>query len=231
MKKIALVTGANRGMGLATSIELAKQDYHVILVGRNSEQLINEVSKLIDSKLSAEFIIADITHKEDADKVIQIIKEKYNRLDVLVNNAGIYIEEGSPFKADEEIFTRTMETNLYGPLRLMKGLIPLMIANNYGRVVNVSSNLGSFRGASSHCLSYSVSKSALNMLTNLFAAEVSSKNIKINSICPGWVKTDMGGSSAPRTIEQGISGIVWAATLKDNGPSGKFFHDQKEISW
>jgi NAD(P)-dependent dehydrogenase (short-subunit alcohol dehydrogenase family) len=227
-KKIAVVTGANRGMGKAVSEKLHHEGFHVIMVGRD-EDALNKVS--IQNR---ESFVADLTNESDIQKLITFVTEKYGVLDVLINNAGIFIDESNEMtdlKFKDEVMLKTMEVNTFAPYRLMKGFLPLMEKNGYGRVVNVSSGLGSFDGAAAYCLSYSVSKNALNMLTKLFASQVDGTNVKVNAICPGWVKTDMGGSSAPRTIEEGISGMVWAATLSADGPNGGFFRDGKAIDW
>lgn len=229
--KIALVTGANRGMGLAASEKLASLGHHVILVGRNKGQLEEETSRLKSKNYSVENFAADVSIEADLFSLRDHVLSKHQRLDILINNAGIYIEEGNIFSSTDKTMKNTLETNTMGPYRLMREMIPLMLKNGYGRVVNVSSGLGSFNGASTNCPAYCVSKAALNMLTNLFAQEVRGSNIKVNSVCPGWVKTDMGGASAPRSIEEGIAGIIWAATLDDNGPNGGFFRDGKPLEW
>lgn len=230
-KLIALVTGANRGMGLATSEKLASLGYHVIMVGRNTTELKQECERLIQKNYSVEFFVADVANENNTNALIQHVIKTFGHVDVLINNAGVYKEEGSIFNATSEEMKSTFETNTMGPYHLMKGIVPLMKKNGFGRVVNVSSGLGAFDSASSNCPAYCVSKVSLNMLTKLFAQETSGTNVKINSVCPGWVRTKMGGSAAPRSIEQGISGIVWAATLNDEGPSGGFFRDGEALDW
>ena len=225
-KRIAVVTGANRGMGKAVSEKLLGLNYHVIMVGRKEKE-INDAAHSI----GGEAFVADVESEKDIMTLTKYISDKYGRLDVLINNAGVYIEEGDIFSGKDSVMNKTFEINTMGPYRMMKGLIPLMKKNGFGRVVNVSSGLGSFEGSSSHCTAYCVSKVSLNMLTKLFASEVNGTNIKVNSICPGWVKTDMGGPNASRSIEEGISGMIWAATLDEQGPNGGFFRDGKPIDW
>lgn len=229
--KVALITGANRGMGLATSKKLAELGFKVIMLGRNESELKKEVQSLVDKHYLAEAFMCDVGSDNDINRLINYLSTKYESIDVLINNAGIYVEEGDIFSADEKVMRKTFETNTIGPFNLMKGIIPMMLKQGHGRVVNVSSGLGSFEGASGNCASYCVSKVSLNMLTNLFAAETQGSDVKVNAICPGWVKTDMGGANATRTIEEGIYGIIWAATLDDNGPNGGFFRDGKAIAW
>lgn len=233
-KKIAIVTGANRGMGRAISEKLAAHHFHVVMVGRNEQGLKKETHQLADHHLSVETYIAHLDNEAEIRKLVHYITDKFGKLDVLINNAGIYIDESkeaSDFSFKDEVMLNTLNVNTLAPFRLMKDFLPLMVKNGYGRVVNVSSGLGSFSGAGAYCLSYSVSKAALNMLTKLFASQVDGKKVKVNAICPGWVKTDMGGQNAPRTIEEGISGMFWAATLEEDGPNGGFFRDGKPIDW
>ena len=233
-KKIALVTGANRGMGFATSEKLATLGFQVVMVARNKNDISLKAKELKNKGLDVSYLVADVSKKDDVDQLLLTIKKQFSKIDLLINNAGIYTEEKNIYSDDdssEEILQQTLAINTLGPYRLMKGLIPLMIKQNYGRIVNVSSQLGSFHGSAPYCFSYSLSKASLNMLTNLFAKDTAGKNIKINSVCPGWVKTEMGGQSAPRSIEEGIAGILWAATLDDDGPTGGFFHDKKAIRW
>lgn len=230
-KKIAVVTGANRGMGKAVSEKLATLNYHVIMVGRHEKEINEAALFLSDKKLSVEAFVADLENEKDIQKLVKYISDKYGALDVLINNAGIYVEEGDIFSAKDSVMQSTFEINTMAPYRLMKGLIPLMQEHGYGRVVNVSSGLGSFHGSSSNCPAYCVSKVSLNMLTKLFASEVNGTHVKVNAICPGWVRTDMGGPNATRSIEEGISGMIWAATLDETGPNGGFFRDGHPIDW
>lgn len=230
-KKIAVVTGANRGMGKAVSEKLASLDYFVIMVGRHEKEINEAALSLSQKGLSVEAFVADVGNEKEIQKLVDYITKKYGHLDVLINNAGIYVQEGDIFSAQDSVMQTTFQTNTMGPYHLMKGLIPLMKKHGHGRVVNVSSGLGSFEGASSHCPAYSVSKVALNMLTKLFASEVDGTNVKVNAICPGWVKTDMGGPNAARSIDEGINGTVWAATLDEKGPNGGFFRDGSPIDW
>lgn len=126
---------------------------------------------------------------------------------------------------------RAMTTNVYGPLLMSQALVPLMKKNNYGRVVNISSGLGQLSDMGGGYPAYRISKTAINALTRMFAGELKDDNILVNSMCPGWVKTDMGGPDAPRDVQEGADTAVWLATLPDNGPRGKFFRDRQEIPW
>jgi NAD(P)-dependent dehydrogenase (short-subunit alcohol dehydrogenase family) len=160
-------------------------------------------------------------------------------LDILVNNAGVFLDihgnedagGASVFNASLETLTATLKTNLYGPLLLAQELTPLMKQQHYGRIVNISSGMGQLSEMEGKSPAYRISKTALNALTRILAAETQGYNILVNSICPGWVRTDMGGPQAERTVEQGVSGIIWAATLPNDGPTGGFFRDGQPIPW
>ena len=151
--------------------------------------------------------------------------------DVLINNAAILHEAGSALDAELDDYRRSMETNVYGPLLLCQAFVPGMMKRRYGRVVNVSSGAGQLSSMGSYAPPYSLSKAALNALTRQFADAARGRNVLVNAVDPGWVRTDMGGRSAPRSVEEGAAGIVWAATLPDGGPSGGFFHDGRAEPW
>jgi NAD(P)-dependent dehydrogenase (short-subunit alcohol dehydrogenase family) len=164
------------------------------------------------------------------------VKRIYGRLDVLVNNAAILIDEPGGFKASlfdlkADTLRRTMETNLLGPIRLIQAAAPLMREQAYGRIVNISSSAGQLTDMGSGYPAYRMSKTALNALTRIAAAELGGGNVKVNAMCPGWVRTDMGGTSATRSPEEGADTAVWLATLPDDGPTGGFFRDRKPIAW
>ena len=232
MKKIALVTGGNRGIGFEVCRRLAQQELQVILTSRERPEgetaaaaLRNEGLEVIPHRL-------DVTDRKQIETLRAFVEKEFGRLDVLINNAGVYPDEGvSVFDVPIETVRETMEVNFYAPLALCRAFVPLMLRNDYGRVANVSSGAGQLHDMDGGTAAYKVSKAALNALTRIIAAEVSGYNIKVNSICPGWVRTRMGGPSAPRTVAQGADGIVWAATLSDDGPTGGFFRDRKPIPW
>jgi NAD(P)-dependent dehydrogenase (short-subunit alcohol dehydrogenase family) len=234
IERVAVVTGANRGIGFETCRQLAKNKFQVILTSRDAKGKAS-IEQLQQESLDVLYHQLDLTNPESIAQLAKFIREKFDRLDVLVNNAGIYLdpsgEEGSVFKAKVDTLRETMETNVYGPLMLCQALVPLMKEHNYGRVVNVSSGAGQLSDMRSGYPGYRISKTALNALTRILANELKDANILVNAVCPGWVKTDMGGSNAPRTPEQGADTIVWLATLPDNGPTGGFFRDRKPIDW
>jgi NAD(P)-dependent dehydrogenase (short-subunit alcohol dehydrogenase family) len=179
----------------------------------------------------------DVKESANIERLKKHVDREYGRLDVLVNNAGVYLdgnrsgEPSSAFDAKIETVRATVETNTYGPFQLCQALIPIMRKNNYGRVVNVSSGMGQLSAMGGGWPGYRISKTALNAVTRIFAEELKGTNILVNSVCPGWVRTDMGGPQATRTVEQGAETIVWLATLPDGGPTGGFFRDKQEIPW
>lgn len=232
MQKVALVTGANRGIGYETCRQLAALDFQVILTSRNVNKGQAALAELSPTAKSLDFHQLDVTSPASIEILAAYIEERYGRLDVLINNAAVYLDEGTSFfrVAIEELYT-TINTNVYGPFYLCQTFIPLMIRQRYGRVVNVSSESGSLSGMSSSAPTYQISKAALNALTRIVASEVNHYDIKVNSACPGWVRTDMGGPGALRSVEQGAETIVWLATLPNDGPTGGFFRDQQPIAW
>jgi len=213
---LAVVTGAYRGLGLETCRQLGTQGYTVILTTRREAE----------GRAAAEGLQA---------QGLDVRFHAFGRLNVLVNNAGIFPDASpgswgsSAFGGDLEAVRRGLETNTLGPLRLCQILIPLMKGN--GRVVNVSSGMGQLSEMNGCCPGYRLSKTALNAVTRIFADELKDTGVKVNSVCPGWVRTQMGGDQAPLSIEEGAKGIVWAATLSDDGPSGGFFRHGERIDW
>jgi NAD(P)-dependent dehydrogenase (short-subunit alcohol dehydrogenase family) len=234
-QKVAVVTGANRGMGFEASRQLAKKGYQVVLTSRDEAKGKAAAEKLQAEGLDVIFHPLDVTNDESSQKLAEFIDEQFGKLDVLVNNAAIYIDSqtggNSVFDAKIDTLRQTMETNVYGVLRVTQALIRLMQKQNYGRIVNVSSGAGQLTDMGSGVPTYRISKTALNALTRILANELQGKNILVNSVCPGWVKTDMGGPNAPRTPEQGVDTIVWLATLPDGSATGSFFRDRQPIDW
>jgi NAD(P)-dependent dehydrogenase (short-subunit alcohol dehydrogenase family) len=229
--RVAVITGANRGIGLATARAMQDYGFFTILTARDVKQF----SDIIDSMNPqwCHFRELDVASEQSIANFCEQLKQDYSRVDILINNAGVYLDGQSPLsQLPLDIFNQTMQTNIYGPLSLMQKIIPLMLKNQYGRIVNISSGMGSSDSiAEAGAGSYKLSKQALNALTRLIAQEVDPAEIKINSVCPGWVRTRMGGPTAPRSEEQAVSGIMWAALLDEYGPTGGFFRDGKEINW
>jgi len=227
---IALVTGGNRGIGLEVCRQLAEAGHQVILTSRDKAKGKQALEKLDNALII--YHPLDVTDESSINEARRFVEEKYNRLDILVNNAGInYDTWQNAEQADLASVQETFNTNVLGPWRLSQAFIPLMRSNGYGRIVNVSSGAGALNGMGGGTPGYSVSKASLNVLTIKLGAELKDTDILVNSVCPGWVRTDMGGKQAPRSVTEGAEGIVWAATLPKDGPSGGFFRDGKRIEW
>lgn len=234
-KPLAVVTGAYRGLGFETCRELARRGYAVILTARKVPVGKQAAETLQAEGLAVQFHPLDVSDEASIEALAQHLRDHYPRLDVLVNNAGIF-PDNAPWEAEASVFDAQLDTireafstNTLGPLRLCQRLIPLM--KGHGRVVNVSSGMGQLSDMNGGCPGYRLSKTALNAVTRIFADELKGTGVKINSVCPGWVRTEMGGSEAPLSIPEGVKGIVWAATLPDDGPSGGFFRHGERIDW
>lgn len=237
-QRVAVVTGANRGLGLGISRGLAEQGYRVVMTGRNGKKLEAAAGRLKSEGLAVETFIVDVTRQADVDALVPWLEKNFGRVDVLVNNAGVVLETPnfdqeppSVLRSDPDRVGKTLETNTLGPLRMSQALVPLMKRNGYGRIVNMASGMGQLSDMGGYWVGYRMSKTALNTVTRVLAAELTDTPIKVNSICPGWVKTDMGGPHADRLVEEAVPGIIWAATLPADGPSGGFFRDGEPISW
>ncbi|MDP2652496.1 MAG: SDR family oxidoreductase [Candidatus Omnitrophota bacterium] len=238
-EKIAVVTGGNRGIGFEICRQLARQGVLVVLTSRDEGQGLRACEILHKEELSIRYCPLDVDHPGSIEDFQIFIQREFGRCDILVNNAGIFPDSRnadaedfpSIFHGKAETITRAMVTNVYGPLLLCQAIVPLMIKHDYGRIVNMSSGMGQLTDMNGGYPAYRISKTALNALTRMLNDELLDRNILVNSMCPGWVKTDMGGPGATRSVEQGADTAVWLATLPDGGPRGKFFRDRKEIPW
>jgi NAD(P)-dependent dehydrogenase (short-subunit alcohol dehydrogenase family) len=236
-KQVALVTGSNRGIGFEIAKQLALKKIQVVLTSRNPTNGEVALRKLTrDGIKNVVFMQLDVSNQVSVDGLSNEVEKTFGRLDILVNNAGILIDRDNVVasNADLEIVKATLETNLIGAWRMCKAFIPLMKKNGYGRIVNVSSGAGQFEymaTSGGYWPAYSVSKTSLNALTVMLASELRGTNILVNAVCPGWVRTDMGGSNAPRSVEEGAATPVWLATLPDGGPTGYNYYDKRQISW
>jgi NAD(P)-dependent dehydrogenase (short-subunit alcohol dehydrogenase family) len=231
--RIALVTGGNRGLGFETARALAKRGHLVIVAARSIGKALAAVEALRRESLEVSNVTLDVSSDASVDALVARIEREFGRLDVLVNNAGAIFESKGATGTTQvgtEVMAQAFETNTLGAYRLTRRFLPWMNANGYGRVVNVSSGMGALSDMGGGYPAYRISKAALNALTRVFHAEARG-NVKVNSVCPGWVRTDMGGGGAERSVEEGSAGIVWAATLPDDGPSGGFFRDGKPIDF
>ena len=232
--RVALVTGANRGLGLAIARGLAQRGQHVLVSARSAEAAraaIRSIATHPDLALTP--LALDVADPVSVATAARQVQEHVGRLDVLVNNAGAdYDEDQLPSSVDLDLARHALEVNLLGPWRTCQTFLPLMRAGGYGRIVNVSSGAGSFEETGDAAApAYSVSKAGLNMLTVKLAHELEGTGILVNAACPGWVRTRMGGPGAPRSPEQGADTPIWLATLPGGGPSGGFFRDRRRVPW
>ena len=235
-RRVALVSGGNRGIGLEVVRQLGKLGMIAVLGSRDPSKGAAAAGRLASAGVEAPVVALDVTDAGSIASAVADVVERFGRIDVLVNNAGIALDGSrspvsSVLEVSPEVVARTLDANTLGPLRLIQAVVPLMQARGYGRIVNVSSGLGQISAMGGSWPGYRMSKAALNALTRVVAAEVGSANIKVNAVSPGWVRTDMGGQGAPRSVAQGADTIVWLATLPDDGPSGLFFEDRKPIAW
>lgn len=238
-QKLAIVTGASRGIGLSVARDLAAAGCRVLMVGRAPEAIEEAARQLREGGSDVLPHVADVTDPGAVAALAARVRREFGRADILVNNAGVFLETkdftqpqaASVFVIDPEVVTATLACNALAPLRLIQAIAPIMREGGWGRIVNVSSGMGQLAEMEGCWPGYRMSKAALNALTRLTAKELDGSPIKINSVCPGWCRTEMGGPNATRSADDGATGIVWAALLPDDGPSGGFFRDGKPIQW
>lgn len=231
-ERTALVTGANRGIGFEVCQQLGRAGFHVFLTARNEAAGSKAAAQLADQGIRADFLPLDVTHPDSVESMVAALRTKTNHLDVLINNAGICEDaELSIFEVDLNLVRRTIETNTLAPLLLIQQMRPLILKSPAGRIINVSSGLGALQQMSSGYPGYRLSKAALNALTRIAAAEFASSQVAVNSVSPGWVRTDMGGPSATSSVEEGADTIVWLATEAPQSLTGQFVADRSPIAW
>ncbi len=243
-KKIALITGANKGIGFETARQLGKQGVSIIAASRNKERGIAAVEKLHAEGIDAEFLQLDVDNDAEIQFAFEFIQNKYGKLDILINNAGIQVEHGdwgvnNTPTISEKALRETFDTNFFQVVKLTNTLLPLIRKSEAGRIVNLSSILGSLTLHSdpsspiynSKLFAYDTSKTALNSYTIHLAAALQDTPIKVNSAHPGWVKTDLGSDAAPMEVEDGAKTSVALALLEADGPTGKYIHLGQELPW
>jgi NAD(P)-dependent dehydrogenase (short-subunit alcohol dehydrogenase family) len=229
--KRALITGGNRGIGLAIAQGLLAQGYEVIITARSFDRAKQAAEQLAGTVIPIEL---DVSDDRSVDQAIATLNQRIDCLDVLINNAGIYPDQNvdvptiARVQLDRAI--RAMQTNVFVAMRVVQAVLPLLEKSNDARVINVSGGMGALDGLTTTAPSYRLSELALNGATMMLAQSLSAKSIVVNSMCPGWVRTDMGGTSAPRSPEQGADTAIWLATEAPHSLSGKFFRDRKEVS-
>lgn len=227
-QRVGLVSGATRGIGREVARQLAEQGY-LVLVGGRKEKDSEKVAK--DLGGSAVAVQLDVTDERSIERLAKRIKRDPGRLDALVNNAGVGGDYERAADSDLDAVKETLETNLFGAWRLTQAMLPLLRQSGEGRIVNISSGMGQLSDMNGGAAAYRVSKTGLNALTRILHSEENANGILVNSACPGWVRTDMGGRSARLSVEEGADTPVWLATLSDDGPSGGFFRRRKPIPW
>jgi NAD(P)-dependent dehydrogenase (short-subunit alcohol dehydrogenase family) len=226
MTTVSLVTGANRGIGREVCRQLATVGHTVLLTARDAAAAAEAADAVGATPLQL-----DVTHPASIAEAAAIVKDRYGKLDVLVNNAAItYDTWQHAITADLIVVREAAETNLYGPWLMIQQFLSLLRNSQHPRIVNVSSEAGSLASIGGGTPAYTASKVALNALTRMVAAELRTEHILVNSVCPGWVATDMGGAGG-RPVSEGAASVVWAATLPDNGPTGGFFRDGHPLPW
>jgi NAD(P)-dependent dehydrogenase (short-subunit alcohol dehydrogenase family) len=232
-KKIAIVTGGNRGIGREIARQLMKADIFVVVGCRSEPKCAMTVDDLKREGSNIAGFPLDVNDTKSVRRFVEHVEKHHGAPGILVNNAGVYPESTEAKVADTStsMWRETFETNLFGAVRMCRETVPLMKKLRYGRIVNISSGLGQLHQMGEGSPAYRVSKAALNALTRTLAAEVAGSGILVNSMSPGWVKTDMGGEEAPRTVEEGADTAVWLCLLASNGPTGQFFRDRKAIPW
>jgi NAD(P)-dependent dehydrogenase (short-subunit alcohol dehydrogenase family) len=230
--RVALVTGANRGLGLETSRQLLARGLRVVLTGRDEDALVRALSGLHHDEDSAMTVSMDVTDVASIKTAQQAIRQRFGSVDVLVNNAAVLLsEDEAVLSIPSEVYRRTFATNVFGVIEVCRVFAPEMARAGYGRIVNVSSGAGQLATMSTYAPAYSMSKAALNAFTRILAHTYQRRGVLVNAVDPGWVRTDMGGPSAPRSAPEGADTIVWLATLSGDGPTGGFFHDRRAIEW
>jgi NAD(P)-dependent dehydrogenase (short-subunit alcohol dehydrogenase family) len=231
--RIAVVTGGNKGIGFEICRQLARRGVNVVLTARDAKRGSDAMRRLQDQGLNVLFHPLDVTDPGQIAALAQAMEREHGRCDILINNAGVLLDQRGSRVLDAKVETlrETFETNVYGPLRLCQALVPLMRLHCYGRIVNLSSGLGQLEDMGDGTPAYRASKTALNALTRMFSEATRRDNILVNALCPGWVRTDMGGASATRGVEKAAETAIWLATLPGGGPTGGFFRDKRRISW
>ncbi|MEK3951471.1 MULTISPECIES: SDR family oxidoreductase [Paenibacillus] len=238
--KIVLITGGNKGIGFETARQLGNMGYEILIGARSEEKGHEAVTFLETENIKAKTVVLDVTNPSTVLSAVEWIEQEYGYLDILINNAGVFFEGNTPpSELELSVLKNTYETNVFGVFSVTKAILPLLKKSSAGRIVNLSSGLGSLTLNSDptsefynvNSLAYNSSKTAVNALTVFFAKELRDTPIKINSVCPGFTATDLNGNSGYRTVEQAASSVVKLATINNDGPTGSFFDENGVVPW
>src|SRR5262245_28611212 len=229
--KTAFITGANKGIGHEVARQLAAKGFHVFVGARNAKAGRKAAEEIAKKCGNATFLEIDVAENDSVTTAAREFSKIEDHLDVLVNNAGIIVDgDNAILEISDELFRKTLETNTLGVLRVTRAFAPLLRKSKAPRVINVSSSSGQLTGgADGWAPAYSISKAALNGVTSQLVAAL--PKFAVNAVCPGWVRTDMGGENATRSVEEGADTIVWLASEAPHKLTGKFLRDRKEIPW
>lgn len=237
-KNVALVTGANRGLGFEISHQLAQQGVRVVMGVRDATKGQVAANQLLQAGFDVEFQCLDVTDTKSIEIIRSYLDQRYGKLDILINNAGICLDSGQqPSEVSLDIIRQTLEINFIGAVAITQALLPLIHKSEAGRIVNMSSGRGSLTQHSdpschyAKTLAYNSSKTALNSFTVMLAAELKDTTIKVNSADPDWCRTDMGTEAATHSAEEGADTPVWLATLSADGFTGGFFNSRNPVPW
>ena len=232
-RRIAIVTGGNRGIGHEIARQLMKHDVYVVIGCRDTLKCEQAVAALKREGPNVSGFTLDVADTHSVRRFVEHVVKHHGAPAILVNNAGVYPEttEARVIDTPTSVWRETIEINLFGPVRMSREVLPHMAKLHHGRIVNISSGLGQLSHMGEGSPAYRTSKAALNALTRTLAAETAGQGILVNSMSPGWVRTDMGGEEAPRSVEEGADTAVWLCLLPSNGPSGQFFRDRQPIPW
>jgi NAD(P)-dependent dehydrogenase (short-subunit alcohol dehydrogenase family) len=231
-QRIALITGANRGIGLETAQQLARRGFHVVVASRNPQDGQRTAETISAAGGRAAFLPLDVSRSESVWAAGREFAGIAEHLDVLINNAGVYPDEGLTISSvSRDRLDQTLQTNTFGPLEVTQAFLPFLRKGTEARIINLSSGYGQLDGLSPNAPSYCLSKLALNGVTIMLVQALKPDRIAVNSMCPGWVRTEMGGPKASRSIEEGADTAVWLAAEAPHELTGKFFRDRQEIPW